>query len=1365
MQRGATEPRQLVLGRARVSGPLFFVGSYGANREHLVFTLALAAHEIDAVETIFFDDMPVILDGSNNVIGVTQKEVFSISTTSATFTINQAAMAGTVTARAVYGTTLVTLGVSVAGTAITVSGATTAIGLCEIRYQPNPSPFVNAEIQTYVDFAGSSTTLTLSHTPIAGTVTAMEVVGSGVDAVYNPLTVTVIGTAATLSGGTGGSASITYQSYPSGGAFKARIRTYLGASGQTADAGMIAALPSLWTSAHTATGIAYLVVELDYDPTAFPGGIPNISAQIRGAKVYDPRTSTTTWSDNLALLARHYAIDPLGGRLTAAQVNDTSIIAAANVCDTSTGYVVNGQTYTRPLYKGGLSAKSSARPQDVLNDITAGMAGKWAFVDGLLRVKAGNYTTPVLTLDETWLHEGQQVHVQPKRARTDVVNVITASFADESQSYQIVQMPRIAPSTYITEDGTELPIDVQMGTVQFTGQAQHVAGCLLRDSRAGLTLSVLCNMRAYPLELFDVIYVNLARFGWVGKTFEVLDISWTLTGGIQLTLKETDATITAVSSSFPAFDPAKATRLPSPWNVANIVSLAAASGTAQLLRQKDGTIVSRVLLTWTAVTDQAVLSNGSIEIRYGLANIDPSLWRSIEVQGVDTSLYLDDVLDGGIYIIKARAKNALTSGQWCKLLNHQVIGKTALPVNVAGLAAVCVSATGDGSISWTPNAEIDYARTELRYGASYAAGTLIAARPSNPFVWPFPGAGTYTVWASHYDTSGNASATPASASVTITAGAMGSTANWPAVASRPANLAAITGAENLGLNLVSAANWVIGSSGDQTTGGGTQWTSNPVSATGSNTINYEHGPDGSMRALWYAISGTAAGTSPEGGIGSTSAIAIDNTKPYRFACWIFVTGPTDGSIYLGIGGNQVDDVPSGTINTNPYFHSFSRNLLTTNRWYLFTGHVLPASYSGAQPGMSGVYDGTTGQKVQTGTDFRWHAGITACTLRTFQYYTGGAGRYALFTGPRFDQLDGSEPSIAALIADAVLSRANTAYTNANAAQGDATAALTSLTNIASDSILSPSEKPSVVQDYSVITTEQSGIDAQATATGFAAPCASAKTAYDSAVTALTSYLGGLTGWNTVPGGDVAIVGTTFRSNFASVYSTKQALLNQIAATAATLASWANIAGQTNAPANNATVGATWGTNLTGQPTSLGGINSTEGTKLGGIAAGATVGATFGTDINGQATSADIAANAATYVTSTVVSSVSVLSTTVVNAASIGYTSPVNGVAQVTLSCVGSMTTNGSETWGGFGELTTSNIAGTSPTVVGWALLFFNSTSAVTADKRSTAITLQFPVTAGVAFTAYFACFTAAGALGSRAATVDNVNMRLEVIKR
>lgn len=100
-----------------------------------------------------------------------------------------------------------------------------------------------------------------------------------------------------------------------------------------------------------------------------------------------------------------------------------------------------------------------------------------------------------------------------------------------------------------------------------------------------------------------------------------------------------------------------------------------------------------------------------------------------------------------------------------------------------------------------------------------------------------------------------------------------------------------------------------------------------------------------------------------------------------------------------------------------------------------------------------------------------------------------------------------------------------------------------IADLASDGILSPVEKSSVMGDYSVIIAEQAGIDTQADAAGVS------RSAYDSAVAALTAYLGTLTSpteWNDA-GGNTSINGPEFRSTFASVYTARQELQNAISA--------------------------------------------------------------------------------------------------------------------------------------------------------------------------------------------------------------------------
>jgi hypothetical protein len=131
----------------------------------------------------------------------------------------------------------------------------------------------------------------------------------------------------------------------------------------------------------------------------------------------------------------------------------------------------------------------------------------------------------------------------------------------------------------------------------------------------------------------------------------------------------------------------------------------------------------------------------------------------------------------------------------------------------------------------------------------------------------------------------------------------------------------------------------------------------------------------------------------------------------------------------------------------------------------------------------------------------------------------------------------------------VTSNHTAAMDAANAAQTAANTANTALSNIASDSILSPSEKPAAVKEYNLLINEQAGITAQGTLFDITTE----KTAYTTALTALTTYLNALTGWDTIPGSDVAIVGTTFRTNFSDVYTARQNLLNAIYAKAKTLA--------------------------------------------------------------------------------------------------------------------------------------------------------------------------------------------------------------------
>ncbi|MFV0678664.1 hypothetical protein, partial [Variovorax sp. tm] len=60
-------PRELVLGRVRKGGHVFFRTSVGQYKELFIMCMAVAAHEIDAIENVYFNDQPVDLNENGQV--------------------------------------------------------------------------------------------------------------------------------------------------------------------------------------------------------------------------------------------------------------------------------------------------------------------------------------------------------------------------------------------------------------------------------------------------------------------------------------------------------------------------------------------------------------------------------------------------------------------------------------------------------------------------------------------------------------------------------------------------------------------------------------------------------------------------------------------------------------------------------------------------------------------------------------------------------------------------------------------------------------------------------------------------------------------------------------------------------------------------------------------------------------------------------------------------------------------------------------------------------------------------------------------------------------------------------------------------
>lgn len=112
-----------------------------------------------------------------------------------------------------------------------------------------------------------------------------------------------------------------------------RIKKHLGSPTQNADSDLVSEV-SDWTSDHKLSEIAYIYVRYEFNRDVFPNGIPNVSAYVRGKKLYDPRTDTTEYSANAALIARDYLTDTkIGFEVPSTRIDTTSLTSSANNCD------------------------------------------------------------------------------------------------------------------------------------------------------------------------------------------------------------------------------------------------------------------------------------------------------------------------------------------------------------------------------------------------------------------------------------------------------------------------------------------------------------------------------------------------------------------------------------------------------------------------------------------------------------------------------------------------------------------------------------------------------------------------------------------------------------------------------------------------------------------------------------------------------------------------------------------------------------------------------------------------------------------------------------------------------------------------
>ncbi len=339
--------------------------------------------------------------------------------------------------------------------------------------------------------------------------------------------------------------------------------------------------PSQWTTDCKLLATAYLYVMLEYDADAFPNGVPEVTAIVKGKKVYDPRTSTTAWSDNPALCLRDYITSGKEGTNTTIynygigedieSVDDDLVTIAANVCDYLNYPTLSGGT--RFSLNGAFTVNTT--PYDAIQNLSTSMGGLLWYAQGKWRMKPAYYTSPVLDLNEDDLRSS--ISVGTRHSRRDNFNVVKGTFRGPESDYQpsdFPQVPILNSATYdallAADGGQESVIDVQLPFTDNTTEARRIALVTLERNRQQLTVQAAFGMKAFQVQVGDIIRLTNTRLGFDNKEFEVVAWGFGLAGEydiqVNMTLREISESVFDEVSDGAVYE-SDNTTLPSPFDV------------------------------------------------------------------------------------------------------------------------------------------------------------------------------------------------------------------------------------------------------------------------------------------------------------------------------------------------------------------------------------------------------------------------------------------------------------------------------------------------------------------------------------------------------------------------------------------------------------------------------------------------------------------------------------------------------------------------------------------------------------------------------------------------------------------------------
>ena len=497
------------------------------------------------------------------------------------------------------------------------------------------------------------------------------------------------------------------------------VYTHTGADAQTADTNLVADVTE-WTTDHRLRGTSYVYAKLEYDQDAYPAGIPTITADVKGTKVYDPRTSTTAWSNNPALCIRDYLTNTRYGRgIDSSLIDDTAFNAAANYCEEDV--TIGGETKDRYTLNGVVD--TSRGSMDVLKRLLTACRGFLVFSGGKYKLIIDKPETATFTFSEDNITGAWSIKLGDKNNQ---FNRIRANFFNPDRQWQ----PDIAlvDSTALrTQDnGLLLEKTIDLPFTSDIDRAKMITTINLNQSRQQIMVEFSATIEGLRAEVGDVVYVKHATPGWdmlngnQGKLFRVMRITLQNSDEVRVLALEYD--VTAYNfGTIAVSDAAPNTNLPDGSTISPVVSL---NATEELYATSTGSGAKvRANLSWTAPSDIFV---HSYDVEY---QENGNGWEFFTTTK-NTSVQINDLFAGS-WDFRVRAVN--TAGVRSTWVTDSSVfaGLTTPPSAITGFSVRALD--GSAHLQWDKPTDIDvlhggYIRirhTPMTNGVTWAHGSDI----------------------------------------------------------------------------------------------------------------------------------------------------------------------------------------------------------------------------------------------------------------------------------------------------------------------------------------------------------------------------------------------------------------------------------------------------------------------------------------------------------------------------------------------------------------------------------------------------------------------------------------------------------------